>query len=87
MSDGVADGHSRPQQLSRVDGQRGQTKYDPYPAALPLRESPDGGTRPRGEGAGMSFWLLTILICSVLWVLGTIALATGATWLMRHDLD
>jgi len=35
----------------------------------------------------MTFWLLTILICSALWVLRTIALATGATWLMRHDLD
>jgi hypothetical protein len=52
-----------------------------------LRGSPDGGTRWHGDRAGMTFWLLTILICSALWVLGTIALATGATWLMRHDLD
>jgi len=35
----------------------------------------------------MAFWLLTILICSTLWVLGTIVLATGATWLTRHELD
>jgi hypothetical protein len=35
----------------------------------------------------MTFWLLTILICSALWVLGTAVLAMGATWLMRHELD
>jgi len=35
----------------------------------------------------MTFSLLTILICSTLWVLGTIVLGLGATWLMRRDLD
>jgi hypothetical protein len=33
----------------------------------------------------MPLWLLTVLICSIVWVLGTIAVVLGATWLVRHE--
>jgi hypothetical protein len=33
----------------------------------------------------MPLWVLTIVICSVLWVLGTVAVAAGAVWLNRHQ--
>jgi hypothetical protein len=35
----------------------------------------------------MSHWLLTIVICSAIWVLGTAAVVTGARWLVRHEPD
>ena len=33
----------------------------------------------------MPLWVLTIVICAVAWVLGTVAVTTGAVWLNRHQ--
>jgi len=33
----------------------------------------------------MPLWVLTIVICAVIWVIGTIFVAVGATWLVRHQ--
>ena len=33
----------------------------------------------------MPLWLLTVLICSVVWVIGTILVVLGASWLVRHE--
>jgi hypothetical protein len=35
----------------------------------------------------MQLWVLTIVICSVIWVIGTVLVAVGATWLVRHQPD
>jgi len=33
----------------------------------------------------MTLWELTIVICGLVWVLGTILVVIGATWLVRHE--
>jgi hypothetical protein len=38
-----------------------------------------GGTVP-----AMPHWVLTIAICTVLWILGTVVIALGARWLVRQ---
>jgi hypothetical protein len=35
----------------------------------------------------MPLWVLTIIICAAVWVLGTIFVVLGATWLVRHEAD
>ena len=35
----------------------------------------------------MPLWALTIAICSSIWVLGTIVVVLGATWLVRNEPD
>jgi hypothetical protein len=30
-------------------------------------------------------WMLTVVICSTIWVLGTIVVVAGASWLVRHE--
>ncbi len=32
----------------------------------------------------MPLWILTIIICAAVWVLGTIAVAAGAVWLNKQ---
>ena len=33
----------------------------------------------------MPLWVLVIVICATVFVIGTIAVALGATWLVRHE--
>lgn len=33
----------------------------------------------------MPLWVLTIVICSLIWVIGTAVVVLGATWLVRHE--
>ena len=33
----------------------------------------------------MPLWVLTIVICSLIWVIGTAIVVLGATWLVRHE--
>jgi hypothetical protein len=33
----------------------------------------------------MELWVLTVVVCSAVWVIGTILVALGATWLVRHE--
>jgi hypothetical protein len=33
----------------------------------------------------MPLWVLTIIICGVAWVIATILIVLGATWLVRHE--
>jgi hypothetical protein len=35
----------------------------------------------------MQLWVLTVAICSTVFVIGTILVAVGATWLVRHQPD
>jgi len=35
----------------------------------------------------MTFWELTIVVCGSIWVVGTVLVALGATWLVRHQPD
>ena len=35
--------------------------------------------------AHMPLWALTIVICSIVWIVGTIFVVVGATWLVRHE--
>jgi hypothetical protein len=35
----------------------------------------------------MTLWMLTIAICASVWVLGTILVVAGATWLVHHQPD
>ena len=41
--------------------------------------------RDRGSLAHMPLWMLTIVICAAIWVIGSIAVVLGATWLVRHE--
>ena len=45
----------------------------------------DAGRGPLAHRPGMPLWVITIVICSVIWVLGTIAVTMGAVWLNRHQ--
>ncbi|HEY6961336.1 MAG TPA: hypothetical protein VI408_05530 [Gaiellaceae bacterium] len=47
-----------------------------------MRAGAAGGTFPR-----MELWVLTIVVCSVVWVAGTILVALGANWLVHHQPD
>jgi hypothetical protein len=33
----------------------------------------------------MTLWMLTIVICAAIWVLGTVLIVLGATRLVRHQ--
>ena len=35
----------------------------------------------------MPLWVITILICTAVWVAGSVAVVLGATWLVRHEPD
>jgi len=35
--------------------------------------------------ARMTLWELTIVIVGLVWVLGSILVVVGATWLVRHE--
>ena len=39
----------------------------------------------RGTFARMTLWMLTIVICTAAWVLGSAVVVLGATWLVRHE--
>lgn len=41
--------------------------------------------RSRGSLERMPLWVLTIVICGAVWVVGSIAVVLGATWLVRHE--
>ena len=43
--------------------------------------------RERGSLRPMTLWMLTIAICTVIWVVGSVVVALGATWLVRHQPD
>jgi hypothetical protein len=30
-------------------------------------------------------WVLTVVICSTIWVVGTVLVVVGASWLVRHE--
>ncbi len=33
----------------------------------------------------MPLWVLTLIICVTAWVIATILIVLGATWLVRHE--
>jgi hypothetical protein len=33
----------------------------------------------------MTLWMLSIVIFTAAWVIGTIVIVSGAVWLMRHE--
>jgi len=33
----------------------------------------------------MPLWVLVIVICATVWVIGTVLVVFGATWLVRHE--
>jgi hypothetical protein len=33
----------------------------------------------------MELWMLTVAICGAVWVIGSIVVVLGATWLVRHE--
>ena len=33
----------------------------------------------------MPLWVLVIVICATVWVIGTVLVVLGATWLVRHE--
>jgi hypothetical protein len=35
----------------------------------------------------MQLWVLTIVVCASVWVLGSVLVALGARWLVHHDPD
>ena len=43
------------------------------------------GGAHRGTFARMTLWMLTIAICTAVWVLGSAVVVLGATWLVRHQ--
>jgi heme/copper-type cytochrome/quinol oxidase subunit 1 len=43
------------------------------------------GAHRRAILGDMPLWLVTVLICSIVWVIGTIVVVVGATWLVRHE--
>ena len=40
---------------------------------------------PQASLPRMTLWELTIVICGLVWVLGSILVVLGATWLVRHE--
>lgn len=46
---------------------------------------PDAGAAPLADRRSMPLWVLTIVICAVILVLGTAAVTVGAVWLNRHQ--
>ncbi len=34
---------------------------------------------------GMPLWIVTVVICAIVWVVGSVLVAFGATWLVRHQ--
>jgi hypothetical protein len=35
----------------------------------------------------MTLWMLTVAICATIWVVGSVLVVLGATWLVRHQPD
>jgi hypothetical protein len=33
----------------------------------------------------MPLWVIVIVICATVWVIGTVLVVVGATWLVRHE--
>jgi hypothetical protein len=45
-----------------------------------MRRSPGGGSVRH-----MPLWVLTIVICAAVWVVGSLLVAFGARWLVHHE--